>query len=138
MTDRLLTIVCLVALLAVAGLLGYRAYIKDARVEVTAAPVIVEDVPLARRTSAWAKLTECNKDRVRIEAKGYIENTGNVDLRFVTVKVIWSNSYGLVVEENQFYALNDEVLAPGEKRSFTDVTDRSTVTQCNVEPVDWW
>ena len=92
----------------------------------------------AERTSAWATIRECGKSNNRIEARGYIENTGNVDLNYVKVKVIWMNKFGLVLEANEMYALNNEVLAPGERKNFTDVTERSSVTQCNVEPLDFW
>ncbi len=141
MNDRNLTIAIVVAVIVVVGTLAYRAYFVEPESTEDISEEVAE-VPLeeTRRTAAWAKLTECNKadGKNLIEAKGYVENTGNVDLNYVTVKVIWSNRHGLVVEETEMYALNNEVLPPGAKKEFTDVTEHPRVTQCNVEPVDWW
>ncbi|MBO6655279.1 MAG: hypothetical protein JJ934_00215 [Pseudomonadales bacterium] len=139
MNDRLLTILIIIVVATVVGSLAYRNYFMNGEAE----PEVLmggdwEPIEEERVTAAWAKLTECTQKGSKIEALGYVENTGNVDLTYVTVKVIWSNRHGLIVEENEKYALNNETLAPGETKKFADTTNSLTATQCNVEPVDWW
>ena len=138
MKDRSLTLLIAGVVVVVLGVLMFRAYVEPEKEPEKAVAPVVEQKGEPRRTSAWAILRECGKSNNRIEARGYIENTGNVDLNYVKVKVIWMNKYGLVLEENEMYALNNEILAPGETKNFTDVTERSSVTQCNVEPLDFW
>ena len=68
----------------------------------------------------------------------YIENVGTVDLHYVTVKSIWKNAAGMVIETNEIYALSNGALAPGDRKEFHDVTDLTTAARCNAEPIDWW
>ena len=138
MKDRTLTLLIAGVVVVVVGVLMYRANSGSEKEPVKADVPVLEQKGEPRRTSAWAMIRECGKSNNRIEARGYIENTGNVDLNYVKVKVIWMNKYGLVLEANEMYALNNEVLAPGERKNFTDVTERTSVTQCNVEPLDFW
>jgi hypothetical protein len=92
-----------------------------------------------RSTQVKAILTECNRSQgARTIAKGHITNIGNVDLHYVTVKVLWLNSTGFLVEANETYALNNEILPPGESREFIDVTRKVSAVKCNVETIDWW
>lgn len=139
MNDRLLTVIIATIVIVVIGTLAYRNYFMNGEPEPEAAfDEDWEPVAEGRVTAAWAILTGCKRAGDKIEAHGYVENTGNVDLHYVTVKVIWSNKHDLIVEENEKYALNNETLAPGGVKAFTDTTSRRTATQCNVEPVDWW
>ncbi len=70
--------------------------------------------------------------------KGHITNIGNVDLHYVTVKLLWLNSAGLLVEAKETYVLNNEVLPPGESRPFIDFSQKVSAVRCNVETIDWW
>ena len=86
-----------------------------------------------------AVLSECNKrPGAKTTAKGHITNVGNVDLHYVTVKLMWLNSVGLLVEAKETYALNNEILPPGESRSFIGFSQKASAVRCNVETVDWW
>ena len=97
------------------------------------------DAEPQRSTQVKAVLTECNRSRgTRTIAKGHITNIGNVDLHYVTVKVLWLNDSGLLVEANETYALNNDILPPGESREFIDVTQKVSAVKCNVETIDWW
>ena len=138
MADRRLAFIIAVAVAIIIGTLSYRAYFPGGEVELVPLEVLEEAADKQRQTRVWAVLKECNRTGNRTEAQGYIENTGNVELNYVTVKVIWSNREGLVIEENELYALSNQPLAPGETRNFTDVTEKTTAAQCNVKPVDWW
>ena len=139
MTDRRLALVIAVVVVLILGTLVYRHYLPGDETKIVPATISEEDTGEKRRTRVYAELTECRKSGGgKTQAKGFIENTGNVDLNYVTVKVIWSNYEGLVIEENELYALSNHSLAPGETKSFTDVTEKTTAEQCNVKPVDWW
>ncbi len=138
MKDRSLTILISAIVIIVVGVLVYRAYLMPAPLPEGTVTTEVLPYEEARETSAWAVISECRRSGGRTVATGIVENTGNVDLNYVTVKVMWINRAGLIVEENEMYALNNEKLAPGETKQFTDVTERTTVVQCNVEPVDYW
>ena len=70
--------------------------------------------------------------------KGYVENTGNTELSYVTVHAIWLNRSGLAIERSVVYVVKDDVLAPGNKQTFDSVIDNSTVSRCNAEILDYW
>ena len=92
-----------------------------------------------RSTQVKAILTECNKRRgAKTTMKGHITNVGNVDLHYVTVKLLWLNSAGLLVEAKETYVLNNEILPPGESRPFIDFSQKVSAVRCNVETIDWW
>jgi len=128
------------AVVLIIGTLVFRAYDLNRTDPDTTADPAVEIQGEARSTQVSATLTECNRNESnnRTRAKGYITNTGNVDLHYVTVKVLWLNNSGLVVEADETYALNDKILTPGQSKTFTADTTRMTAVECNVETIDWW
>jgi hypothetical protein len=136
----MITILIVFAVVSIVGTLVFRAYDLNRTDPDTAADDKVEIQGEARRTQVSATLTECNRNESnnRTRAKGYITNTGNVDLHYVTVKVLWLNGSGLLVETDDTYALNDEILTPGQSKSFTADTKNMTAVKCNVETIDWW
>ncbi|MBT5155244.1 MAG: hypothetical protein HOM44_14240 [Gammaproteobacteria bacterium] len=139
MTDQKLTILIVVVVVLVLGILVFRNWPQLSEEEFA--------LPLPEKTSSAPKrstlvkavLTECNKrPGARTTAKGHITNVGNVDLHYVTVKLMWLNSVGLLVEAKETYALNNEILPPGESRSFIGFSQKVSAVRCNVETVDWW
>ena len=137
MSDRALLALVLVSVIGIVGTLLSRQLHEEA--VAGAAAVSAETAGTARTTQVKAVITACDRcGPNRIEAVGRITNTGNADLHFVNLKVLWLNSAGLLIESSTVYALNDAVLAPGESRVFTDVTSRVAAARCNVEAVDWW
>ena len=139
MTDQKLTILIVVVVVLVLGILVFRNWPQLSEEEFA--------LPLPEKTSSAPKrstlvkavLTECNKrPGARTTAKGHITNVGNVDLHYVTVKLMWLNSVGLLVEAKETYALNNEILPPGESRSFIGFSQKGSAVRCNVETVDWW
>lgn len=136
MSNRAITILIGCVLIIVLGTLGVRAYLKqeEAPVQVTQKPVKKEK----QTTAVRVVVTECVRHYGKTEAKGYIENVGNVPLHHVTVNSIWKNSAGMVIQNQVVYALTDGNLAPGERKEYQDVTDLVTATKCNAEPIDWW
>ncbi len=136
MSDRALTIIILLVVFAAVGSLLYRAQMKE--VQAVPEPEAPVNAEAPRSTQVKARMKECQPTQGRrFLGRGEITNIGNVDLRFVTVKVIWSNAAGLAVETNELFALNDEVLSPGESKFFTDTTSNTSARRCGVETVDW-
>lgn len=139
MTDQKLTILIVVVVVLVLGILVFRNWPQLSEEEFA--------LPLPEKTSSAPKrstlvkavLTECNKrPGARTTAKGHITNVGNVDLHYVTVKLLWLNSAGLLVEAKETYVLNNEILPPGESRPFIDFSQKVSAVRCNVETIDWW
>jgi hypothetical protein len=139
MTSQNLSFLITVVVVLVVGTLVYRTWpTTDTGNSGLTIPVNRNEEP-ERSTQVKAILTECNRSQgARTIAKGQITNIGNVDLHYVTVKVLWLNSTGLLVEANDTYALNNEILTPGESREFIDVTRKVSAVKCNVETIDWW
>jgi hypothetical protein len=139
MTDQKLTILIVVVVVLVVGTIVFRNWPQLSE-EGSALPVPEKSSSEPKRsTLVKAVLTECNKrPGARTTAKGHITNVGNVDLHYVTVKLLWLNSVGLLVEAKETYALNNEILPPGESRPFMDFTQKVSAVRCNVETVDWW
>jgi hypothetical protein len=69
---------------------------------------------------------------------GYVENTGNTDLSFVTVTALWKDKNALVIETAVIYVVKDVILKPGERREFEASAEKSRAARCNVELLDWW
>lgn len=136
MTDRSITILIVAAVILIIGTLLVRSYFMEEAGGPS--PGAAEEETVKPRTAVRVKLTDCTRRYGRTESRGYIENVGNVDLHFVTVKSIWKNSSGLVIHTDTAYALKGEVLRPGERKKFEDVTQITTATKCNAEPIDWW
>ena len=139
MTNQKLTILIVVVVVAVVGTLLYRDWpqsvVEDSALTV---PEKASSEP-KRSTQVKAILTECNKRRgAKTTMKGHITNVGNVDLHYVTVKLLWLNSAGLLVEAKETYVLNNEILPPGESRPFIDFSQKVSAVRCNVETIDWW
>ncbi|HAT25927.1 MAG TPA: hypothetical protein DCS89_02840 [Gammaproteobacteria bacterium] len=139
MTDQKLTILIVVVVVLVVGTIVFRNWPQLSE-EGSALPVPEKSSSEPKRsTLVKAVLTECNKrPGARTTAKGHITNVGNVDLHYVTVKLLWLNSVGLLVEAKETYALNNEILPPGESRPFMGFSQKVSAVRCNVETVDWW
>ena len=139
MTDQKLTILIVAVVVLVVGTLLFRDWSQLGE-EDSALPVPEKSSSEPKRsTQVKARLTECSKlPGARTSAKGHITNIGNVDLHYVTVKLLWLNSAGLLVEAKETYVLNNEILPPGETRSFIGFTQKVSAVRCNVETIDWW
>ncbi len=83
-------------------------------------------------------VTECRRINERTLMKGYVANTGNAELSYVTVHAIWLNKAGLAIEKSVVYVVKDIVLAPGDRQTFDSVIDNSSVSRCNAEILDYW
>ena len=139
MTNQKLTALIASLVVLVVGTLLYRDW-PQLRAEDSSLPVPEKSASEPQRsTQVKATLTECNKrPGAKTSAKGYITNVGNVDLHYVSVKLLWLNSAGLLVEAKETYVLNNEILPPGESRQFMDFTQKVSAVRCNVETIDWW
>ena len=126
-------------MLALAALMGYivleRFFRSDVVVEM--APV-AEVLPSKKQPGLRARMSSCERIHDRTQLRGYVENTGNTDLSFVTVTAMWKDMNGLVIESAIIYAVRDLALAPGERREFEASSEKNRAARCNVELLDWW
>ncbi|MDH5737090.1 MAG: DUF2393 domain-containing protein [Gammaproteobacteria bacterium] len=83
-------------------------------------------------------MTGCSRVQERTEVSGKVVNTGNVDLKFVTVQSIFKDEHNRVIEKGVISVVRDKPLAPGESITFRGRSTRSNVHKCNAEPLDWW
>ncbi|MFT4631958.1 MAG: hypothetical protein ACI8PP_001982 [Candidatus Pseudothioglobus sp.] len=136
MSDRAMYIAIILSL----GLLvGYIVYERFFRPEVVVVAEPVDESPvLDTRTAARATLSSCKRVQNRTQLAGYVENTGNTDLSFVTVTALWKDKNALVIETAVIYVVKDVILKPGERREFEASAEKSRAARCNVELLDWW
>jgi len=136
MTNRTMLISITIAL----GVFGtYLLWDKAFRPSEPIAKVPTQEAQKEKKIPALKVIvTECRRVRARTHMKGYVQNTGNTDLSFVTIDAIWLNKSGLAVEKSLVYVVKDSVLTPGDKREFDSVIDNSSVSRCNAEVLDYW
>jgi len=136
MTNRAMLISIIVAL-AIFG--GYLLWDKWLNPEETIAIIPTEEIQKEKKIPALKVIvTECRRVSSRTYMRGYVQNTGNAELSFVTAHAIWLNKSGLAIEKSVVYVVKDSVLVPGEKREFDSVIDNSSVSRCNAEILDYW
>jgi hypothetical protein len=139
MSDRLLTGFITLIVAIIVGTLVYRAYFPEEKKVQTVAPTEVPPPEEAVSTQIKARLTSCDRaEGGKTVAKGHVTNIGNVDLHFISVRVHWLNSADQTIEANDVFVLNDEILAPGDKKTFINATTKTSAVRCNVESIDWW
>jgi hypothetical protein len=139
MSNRNLAILIATAVLLVVGGLVFRAFFDDRKpgaVTPGTAPASEDET----RTGVRVRVSGCNRESEQgpTVLVGYAENSGNVDLHYVTVQSIWKNSAGQVIASDTLYAVNGQSLAPGERVTFTDSSAVRGVARCNAEAIDWW
>jgi hypothetical protein len=137
MTDRSLTIVAVLAVSLVVGWLLFRGYVQTK----PPSEIVLEEpqsIETKRVSRVRARVKECSRVGQSTRLSGSVENTGNTSLSLVTVETLWKNSSGLILGKGLVYVVTQSSpLAPGEIRTFMDVSKLSNVTKCNVEPLDW-
>jgi hypothetical protein len=80
--------------------------------------------------------TEGSSDYIYLQ--GYLENRGDVSVKFVRVQLLWRNKEGKTVEVGEVFAVRDEPLAPGERASFEDSKKNYLIQKCGSKVLDWW
>ncbi|MCB1645782.1 MAG: FxLYD domain-containing protein [Pseudomonadales bacterium] len=136
MSDRTISIIIGIAILALIGYLVKVTYFEE--VAPPAEVVVVKEEAPKKKPGVRAAVEDCSQRDGRTEMTGYVENVGNTRLSFVTVTTLWKNAQGLVIERGTVYVVQEDILNPGERRSFHDVSEKTTVVKCNVEVADWW
>lgn len=139
MSSRSLAFLIAMAVLLVVGGLVFRAFLNESEpgaVTPRTAPASEDET----RTGVRVRVSGCNRESEQgpTVLVGYAENSGNVDLHYVTVKSIWKNSAGQMIASDTLYAVNGQRLAPGERVTFTDSSPVRGVARCNAEAMDWW
>ena len=137
LTDRSMTILGAVLVLAAVGWLLFRAYVNPDTRQKGDGVQVQQDDP-KRVSRVHAVVGDCSRIGNRTRLQGSVRNTGNTTLGLVTVQSLWKNNDGLVLGTGVVYVVNQSnPLEPGDSRDFEDVTRLSNVTRCNVEPLDW-
>ena len=139
MSDRFLSVLIIVTVILVIGTLIYRSTPSDDESKFQGHIQSAEAEKL-RSTQVKARLQSCarEKDSKQTLVRGYIENIGNADLRYVTLEIQWQDRLGTTIEAKDIYVLRDEVLEPGKRKKFVGTTDNRVAIRCNVRKVDWW
>lgn len=137
MSNRGLTALIIVVIALAFSFLLYRTwFVAEPSPEQSGPAEAVKDE--ARKPRIRVVMTRCARVAGRTELEGYVENTGTVTLRFVTVQSLWKDENGLIVGTDVIYVVSNDTLEPGERRTFRDVTRLSNVRKCNARPLDWW
>ena len=136
MSNRAMIIAIMLALAALMGYIVLERFVRS-DVVVEMAPV-AEVLPSKKQPGVRARMSSCERIHDRTQLRGYVENTGNTDLSFVTVTAMWKDMNGLVIESAIIYAVRDLALAPGERREFEASSEKNRAARCNVELLDWW
>lgn len=83
------------------------------------------------------EVTGCSTEYGYTTTTGYVENTGEVTVNFVTVQNRWMDSSGQVVDTGSTFAVGREYLRPGERSEFRDSTRSSLADSCAAD-LDGW
>lgn len=83
-------------------------------------------------------LSACKRVKDKTEVSGRVINTGNVDLRYVTVQSLFKDKNNRIIERGVIFVVKDVPLPPGESVDFRGLSKRTNVQKCNAEPLDWW
>lgn len=69
---------------------------------------------------------------------GKVTNNGEFTYKFVSIKGVFKDAFGTVVDTDSTYAVGSEGLAPGESKSFRmSVRRDSTIEDCSVSITDY-
>ena len=131
-----MNIAILLALMALVGYIAFERYFK-AQPAQESSPATVAPAS-TKQPALRARMSSCERVYNRTQLRGYVENTGNTDISFVTVTALWKDLNGRVIESAVVYVVKDQVLAPGERREFEASADKDRAARCNVELLDWW
>lgn len=137
MSNRNITILIVVTIILVFGVYFYFLYFQDnGQAEQIGASVPKKEEKTDPRFRVT--LTGCARVRDRTELRGVVRNTGTVDLRYFTVKSIFKNKDGRIIEIGTIYVIKEKPLKPGESVNFQAMSKVSNVSKCNAEALDWW
>jgi len=109
--------------------------VKPKAPEVKLAAVVTE---CQKITSAmdYTGTTEGSSDYIYLQ--GYLENRGDVTVKFVRVQLLWRDKEARIVEIGEVFAVRDEPLAPGERAAFEDSKKNYLIQKCGAKVLDWW
>jgi hypothetical protein len=84
------------------------------------------------------QITDCKKVFGYTQTSGYVENTGEVPVRFVSVMTVWKDADSRVVDTGTIYVVGSEDLNPGESSPFQDNSNHSQAQKCFAKLEDFW
>lgn len=129
----------LIALLVASTLIILLVVIYDTEeppVGVPAPPAAVPEA--APRPRLNLQITGCRKVFGYTQIDGYVENTGEVPVRFVSVTTMWKDAENQLVDFGTIYVVGSKDLNPGESSPFQDSSNHSKAQKCFAKLEDWW
>ena len=112
------------------------APVKEKAPEASLKAVVTDCDMIAKSIDRTGAVDEQLSDYRRLA--GYVENTGEVTVKFVRVKAIYRNSDDKIIQIEEIFAVGDTPLHPGEKASFEDSKRNYLIRKCGAKIMDWW
>jgi|TARA_Y100000310_G_scaffold159111_1_gene158564 hypothetical protein len=109
---------------------------KETPVDVpTPPPPVPEAKPVTRLK---LEVTGCSRSFGYTQISGYVKNTGEVAVRFVSITTVWRDADNRRVDYGTIFVVGAEDLHPGERAPFKDSSHNSKSQKCSATLEDWW
>ena len=98
-------------------------------------PAVPEATPKPR---LHLQISDCRRVFGYTQISGYVENTGEVPVRFVSVMTVWKDADSRVVDTGTIYVVGSDDLNPGDSSPFQDSSNHSKAQKCFAKLEDYW
>jgi hypothetical protein len=112
------------------------APVKQKAPEAALKAVVTDCDMIAKSVDRTGSITEQLSDYRRLA--GYVENTGEVTVKFVRVRAIYRNADDKIIQIEEIFAVGDTPLHPGERAGFEDSKRNYLIRKCGAKVLDWW
>jgi hypothetical protein len=110
--------------------------VKQKAPEASLKAVVTNCDMIAKSIDRTGSVSEQISDYRRLA--GYVENTGEVTVKFVRVKAIYRNSDDKIIQIEEIFAVGDTPLYPGQRANFEDSKRNYLIQKCGAKVMDWW
>lgn len=110
--------------------------VKEKAPEVALKAVVTDCNMISRTVDRTGSITEQHSDYRRLA--GYVENRGDVTVKFVRVRAIYRNKDDKIIQVEEIFAVGDTPLHPGERVKFEDSKRNYLIQKCGAKVLDWW
>lgn len=104
--------------------------------EVALKAVVTDCDMITKSVDRTGAITEQHSDYRRLA--GYVENRGEVTVKFVRVQAIYRNKDDKIIQVDEIFAVGDTPLHPGERVRFEDSKRNYLIHKCGAKILDWW
>jgi hypothetical protein len=112
------------------------APVKQKQPEASLKAVVTDCDMIAKNIDRSGSVNEQLSDYRRLA--GYVENTGEVTVKFVRVRAIYRNDDDKIIQIEEIFAVGDSPLHPGERARFEDSKRNYLIRKCGAKVMDWW